>query len=100
MVHMPGLLKLARLPNIAVKATGAPGYSSESYPFPAMHTYLQQIYEAFGPERMFWGTDISKMPCSWRECITMFTEQLPWMKAEDLPLVMGGAVRKWWGWQR
>ena len=62
MTHMPELLALAKLPNVAVKATGAPGYSSEAYPFPAMHTYLRQIYDAFGPERMFWGTDISKMP--------------------------------------
>jgi predicted TIM-barrel fold metal-dependent hydrolase len=100
MIHMPELVKLARHPNIAVKATGAPGYSSEAYPFPAMHPYLQQIYDAFGPERMFWGTDISKMPCSWRECVDMFTERLPWLPKADLPLVMGGAVCAWWGWDR
>ena len=35
MEHMPELLKLARHPNVAVKATGAPGYSSGPYPFPA-----------------------------------------------------------------
>ena len=98
MTHMPELLKLARLPNVAVKATGAPGYSSEAYPFPAMHTWLRQIYDAFGPERMFWGTDISKMPCSWRECITMFTEELPWLSAEDKRLIMGAAICAWWGW--
>ena len=39
MTHMPALLALAKYPNVAVKATGAPGYSSEAYPFPAMHTY-------------------------------------------------------------
>ena len=26
-----------------------------------------QSYDAFGPQRMFWGTDITKMPCSWRQ---------------------------------
>ena len=67
MAHMPELLKLARFPNVAVKATGAPGYSAEAYPFPIMQTYLKQIYDAFGPARMFWGTDISKMPCSWAQ---------------------------------
>ena len=34
MTHMPDLVALARYPNVAVKATGAPGYSSEAYPFP------------------------------------------------------------------
>src|SRR5260370_27573444 len=70
MTHMPELLALAKFPNVAVKATGAPGYSSEAYPFPAMHTWLRQIYDAFGPRRMFWGTDITKMPCSWGQCAT------------------------------
>jgi hypothetical protein len=49
---------------------------------------------------MFWGTDITKMPCSWRQCVTMFTEELPWLKGRDLELVMGEALCAWWGWER
>ena len=100
MVHIPDLLALAKYPNIAVKVTGAPGYSSESYPFPIMQTYVHKIYDAFGPERTFWGTDITKMPCSWRDCITMFTEELPWLNEDDKRQIMGDAVCKWWGWKR
>jgi predicted TIM-barrel fold metal-dependent hydrolase len=100
MAHMPALLALAKYPNVAVKATGAPGYSGEAYPFPVMGTYLKQIYDAFGPHRMFWGTDITKMPCSWRQCVTMFTEALPWLGEADRRLVMGEAVCAWWGWNR
>ena len=100
MTHMPDLLALAKYPNVAVKATGAPGYSSEPYPFPIMLAYLRQIYDAFGPERMFWGTDITKMPCSWRDCVTMFTEELPWLGEDDKRLIMGDAVCAWWGWNR
>ena len=100
MTHMPQLLALAKFPNVAVKATGAPGYSSEAYPFPAMHTYLRQIYDAFGPHRMFWGTDITKLPCSWRQCVTMFTEELPWLDEADKRLIMGDALCTWWGWNR
>ncbi|HSE45126.1 MAG TPA: hypothetical protein VLA89_07330, partial [Gemmatimonadales bacterium] len=86
--------------NVAVKATGAPGYSGEAYPYSTMQTYLRQIFDAFGPDRMFWGTDITKMPCSWRQCATMFTEELPWLKGRDLDLVMGRAVCDWLGWKR
>ncbi|MEQ1880817.1 MAG: amidohydrolase family protein [Burkholderiales bacterium] len=100
MTHIPELLALARHPNVAVKATGAPGYSSECYPFPAMHIYLRQIYDSFGPHRMFWGTDITKMLVSWRKCITLFTEELPWLAEKDKPLVMGQAICQWWGWDR
>jgi len=100
MTHLPQLVALAKYPNVAVKATGAPGYSAEAYPFPIMQTYLRQIYDAFGPQRMFWGTDISKMPCSWRQCVTMFTEELRWLSEHDRRLVMGEALCAWWGWQR
>lgn len=98
MVHMPELLALAKHPNVAVKATGAPGYSAEAYPFPIMQTYLKQIYDAFGPARMFWGTDISKMPCSWAQCVAMFTEEQSWLSDDDKRLIMGDAIRVWWGW--
>jgi predicted TIM-barrel fold metal-dependent hydrolase len=100
MTHMPELLKLAALPNVAVKATGAPGYSGEAYPFPIMQSYLKQIFDAFGPSRMFWGTDITKMPCSWRECVEMFTHELDWLKDDDKRLIMGEAICQWWGWDR
>jgi predicted TIM-barrel fold metal-dependent hydrolase len=100
MTHMPALVALAKFPNVAVKATGAPGYSSEAYPFPKMHIWLRQIFDAFGPHRMFWGTDITKMPCSWRQCVTMFTEELPWLSDQDKRLVMGDALCTWWGWNR
>jgi predicted TIM-barrel fold metal-dependent hydrolase len=100
MTHIPDLVALAKHPNVAVKATGAPGYSAEAYPYPIMQTYLRRIYDAFGPHRMFWGTDISKMPCSWRQCVTMFTEELPWLSDTDKALVMGEALCAWWGWDR
>ncbi|MEI7712008.1 MAG: amidohydrolase family protein [Rhodospirillales bacterium] len=100
MTHIPRLLALAKLPNVAVKATGAPGYSAEAYPFPKMLDYLHRIYDAFGPERMFWGTDITKMPCSWEKCVSMFTDNMPWLNANDKRLIMGDALCAWWGWKR
>jgi len=82
MTHMPALLTLAKYQNVAVKS------------------YLRQIYDGFGPHRMFWGTVISAMPCSWRQCVTMFTEELSWLGERDKPLVMGEALCAWWGWKR
>jgi predicted TIM-barrel fold metal-dependent hydrolase len=97
--NLDDLLALARYPNVAVKATGAPSYSSDPYPYRNIHPYLRQIFDAFGPKRMFWGTDITRMPCSWRQCVTMFTEELDWLKGPDLELVMGRALCEWVGWR-
>jgi hypothetical protein len=97
--NQTALLALAKHPNVAVKCTGAPGNSSQPYPYRNIHKYTQQIVEAFGPQRAFWGTDITRMPCSWKQCVTMFTEEMPWLKGHDLELVMGRAVCDWLGWK-
>jgi predicted TIM-barrel fold metal-dependent hydrolase len=94
------ILALAKYPNIAVKLSGAPSTSSEPYPYRNIHRYLKQVFEAFGPDRCFWGTDITRMPCSYRQCVTMFTEELTWLKGRDLERVMGGAMIDWLEWKR
>jgi predicted TIM-barrel fold metal-dependent hydrolase len=97
--NLPQLLALARHPNVAVKATGQAGYTLDPYPFPSIHDPLHRVFDAFGPRRMFWGTDITRMHCTWRQCVTLFTEELPWLHGADLDLVMGQAFCDWIGWQ-
>jgi len=97
---MDQLVALAKHPNVAVKATGGPADAPDAYPFKSLHPYYKRIYDAFGPRRMFWGTDITRMPCSWRQCVTAFTEEMPWIPAADMDLIMGGAVCDWLGWKR
>ena len=65
--NLPQLLALAKHPNVAVKATGQPGYATDPYPFQSLHEPLRRVFDAFGPQRMFWGTDITRMHCSWRQ---------------------------------
>lgn len=96
--HLDEVAALAKLPNVAMKATGAPGYSTEPYPFRNLNDPLHRLYDAFGPDRFFWGTDITRMPCTYRQCVTFFTEELPWLNGQDLEKVMGRGVAKWIGW--
>ncbi|NNN29143.1 amidohydrolase family protein [Streptomyces sp. S3(2020)] len=96
--HLDALLALARHPNIAVKATAVPSMATDAYPFASTHGVLRQVFDAYGAQRMFWGTDITRLHCSWREAVTMFTEELPWLRGRDLELVMGRAVADWIGW--
>ncbi|MGE3075653.1 MAG: amidohydrolase [Dehalococcoidia bacterium] len=95
---LPAVCALAKHPNIAVKSSGMPHWSSEPYPFADVHGYLRQLFDSFGPKRMFWGTDLTRMPCTYFECIHMFTDHLPWLKGEDLEWVMGKGVCEWLGW--
>jgi predicted TIM-barrel fold metal-dependent hydrolase len=92
---LAALLALAKYANVAVEASGAPSYSSDPYPYRNIHRHIQQIHDAFGPHRMFWGSDITRMPCSYRQCVTMFTEELPWLRGDDKDLVMGRGLSEW-----
>ena len=98
--NLDEMLALAKLPNVAVKLSGAPSTSSQAYPYTNVHSYLKRIIDAFGPQRCFWGTDITRMPISYRQCVTLFTEEMPWLKGRDLELVMGAAIVDWLGWKR
>lgn len=97
LVQSPGLLELARLPNMALKLTGGPGYFNEPYSVPSLSGEVRRLYDAFGPERLFWGTDVIRMKLSWRECITVYTEYMPWLSSRDRGLIMGEAFLRWHG---
>jgi L-fuconolactonase len=93
------LVALAKFPNVAAKASALPRYSSEAYPYRRLHSYLKQVFDAFGPRRFFWGTDLTGIPCTYRQAVTLFTEELPWLKGDDRDLVMGRALCDWLGWE-
>jgi predicted TIM-barrel fold metal-dependent hydrolase len=85
---------LARYPNVSVKFSGAVGNSLEPYPFRDMTVYLQRLFDAFGPQRCHWGTDItnSLAKASYRQRVTHFTEELSFLSEGDKDWVMGRAI--------
>jgi L-fuconolactonase len=93
------LLRLATRQNVAVKASALPAYSTDVYPYRSLHRYLRQVYDAFGPKRIFWGSDITRMPITYSQTISMFTEEIPWLTAEDKEWIMGRGICEWLGWQ-
>ena len=60
---------------------------------------IRRVFDAFGPARTFWGSDVSRLPCSYRECITHFTETIPFFSAEDKEWIMGKGICEWLDWK-
>ena len=96
--NMKELTALAKYPNVSVKLTGGPFYADDAYPFRSLHKHYRTLYDAFGPRRLFRGTDITKMPCSWRQCVTRFQE-IVWIPEADKQLIMGRSICDWLGWK-
>jgi hypothetical protein len=98
---MESLIPLADLPNIYVKVTSIPLYSTEPYPYRGLHRALCRVIRAFGPARSFWGTDLTRIwsLASYRECVTLFTEELDFLTADDLEWIMGRGIRECLAWR-
>jgi hypothetical protein len=41
---------------------------------------------------MFRRSDWSRLPCTLRQCVIMFNEEMPWFTAADLDWIMGRGV--------
>jgi len=91
---------LARYPNVSVKLSASPLFSSQPYPFRDMAPHIQRLFEAYGPRRCYWGTDItnSLAKATYRQRITQFTQELPFLSEEDKTWVMGRAIMDRLGW--
>jgi predicted TIM-barrel fold metal-dependent hydrolase len=88
---------LATFPNVAVKASAFPCATTEPFPFPAAQWCTRALVEAFGPERVFWGTDMTRLPCSYTEAV-QYLARSGGLTAAQLPLVMGRGILDWLGW--
>jgi len=97
-VDIPLLCTLAKRPNVAAKMSATPSVSTQPYPYRNIHPYLRQVFQAFGPLRTFWGTDLTRLPCTYRQAVTMFTEELSFLSDRDKEWVMGRALCAWLGW--
>jgi len=85
---------LAKHPNVSVKLSSAPLMSAEPYPFRDVTPHIKRLYDAFGPQRCYWGTDVtnSYAKATYRQRVTHFTEELPFLSEADKDLIMGRAI--------
>jgi predicted TIM-barrel fold metal-dependent hydrolase len=92
------LLALAEYPGISVMVSAAPLHSIERYPFRDLHPHLRRIYDAFGPRRMLWGSDLSRLTSTYRECLDLFRESLDFLSAEDKEWILGKSLAEALAW--
>ena len=86
------LLALAKFPKVLVKTTSAPSLSAEPYPFNDIYPFLKRIYETFGPRRLMWGADITRLTSTYKDCLLHFEEGLDFLTEDDKEWVLGGTL--------
>jgi predicted TIM-barrel fold metal-dependent hydrolase len=87
-------LSLAKYPNVSVKLSAAPTHSFEDYPYRDINVHIRRVFDAFGPRRCHWGSDMTRAlaKATYRQRITHFTEALDFLSEEDKDWIMGRSI--------
>ncbi len=89
------VLALAQYPNVSLKWTHAPRLSDRPYPYPDVLAMLLRVVDAFGKERVMWGSDATQTigHHSWAESLYYIrdTDQL---SQDEKRWVLGGSLRR------
>jgi predicted TIM-barrel fold metal-dependent hydrolase len=71
------LVELAKYPNVSTKVSAIALHSKEKYPYGDMHPIVKAAYEAFGPDRLMWGSD-------WTQTLTFdigtYNQDVDWLR--------------------
>jgi predicted TIM-barrel fold metal-dependent hydrolase len=91
------VLTLADNPNIAVKVTALPAHVSDDYPFRSLAPRLRTVMDVFGMRRVFWASDLTRVPRPYSEIVT-FASDLGVLTTEELTWLMGRGISTWLNW--
>jgi predicted TIM-barrel fold metal-dependent hydrolase len=95
------LLRLARLPNVTVKVTEFYNHSkTKEYPYTDVLPTVRRVYDAFGPQRLMWGTGfvrgerVGRIP--YGKELELIREHVPFFTPEDQEWILGRTALKLW----
>jgi predicted TIM-barrel fold metal-dependent hydrolase len=92
---------LAVHPNVYVKVSAVPGYSTHAYPYHNITPFVKSLVAKMGPGRCFWGTDMTRITdtkhITYRQTVEHFTQHMGFTEAE-LEQIMGKGLCDTIGW--
>ena len=92
------LLDLARFPRVYVKISHTWSISKEEYPWRDTHGLVEDVYQAFGPERIMWGTDwpVCLGNAEYDQTLSVVRDAMKFISPADLEWVLGKTALKLW----
>ena len=92
------LLALKRYPKVFVKISHTWSLSKEGFPFRDTFPWVQQLYDAFGPQRLMWGTDwpVSKRHASYAQTLAIVRDAMTFLNRDDKRWILSKTVQRVW----
>lgn len=97
------LLRLSQYPNVSVKVSELASVSASGrYPYRDAYPWVERVYDAFGPDRLLWGTGYPgparahfQRP-TLQEEISLIRSAIPFWDADERAKILGrNAARLW-----
>jgi L-fuconolactonase len=96
---LPHVLGLARLQNLHLNLTGTPSMSREPYPFRDIWPAVERAIEAYGADRVMWGSDYTRtagLHSYWEA--THYLRDLPALTEAERTKIYGATLRRVFNW--
>jgi predicted TIM-barrel fold metal-dependent hydrolase len=92
------LLRLARYPRVVVKLSHLWSLSGEEYPYRDTHDQVHRLYDAFGPQRLMWGTDWPGVEeyCGYARALALYRDEIKFFNDDDRKWILGQTALKLW----
>jgi L-fuconolactonase len=92
------LLALARYPQVFVKVSHTWSVSKMPYPYPDAQEQVKRLYDAFGPQRLMWGTDwpLVEAHCGYAKALAMVRDEMKFLNDEDKSWMLSRTVERVW----
>ena len=94
----PQIIEMAQYPNVYIKVSGEYAFSKVPWPYEDMKPMVEQIYQAYGADRMMWCSDspwILVEP-GYQKLVDLLDHHLPSISREEKDMIMGGTALKIW----
>jgi predicted TIM-barrel fold metal-dependent hydrolase len=92
------LIRLAKYPRVFVKLSHLWSLSREKYPYRDTFDQVHKLYDAFGPQRLMWGTDwpMVEQYCGYGKALALYRDEIPFFSAEDRSWILGRTALRLW----
>ncbi|MGA2009925.1 MAG: amidohydrolase family protein [Solirubrobacteraceae bacterium] len=88
----------AAVPSIYLKLAGFHYCAADGwdYPWPGAVAALERLYDAYGPQRLCWGSDFPAATrfCTYRQALEVVRTHCRFLGADERALVLGGNLRR------
>lgn len=92
------LLRLARYPRVYVKLSHLWLLSKQQYPYRDTHDQVRRLYDAFGPQRLMWGTDWPGVEdyCGYAGALALYRDEIKFFNDDDRQWILGQTALRLW----